>query len=112
MLWPSRGFIHPPLTFQMDEVKVWFRVNEKGRNPIHVRVSPDDDVLDALETALVKAKLLDIAPDKVTVKFRDGEVLAETLIKDELERGHGNNMANCFLLELPQDDGKKTWIFK
>ena len=105
----SRGFIHPPLTFQ---VQVWLRVNEENRQAIYVKVSPGAYVLDAMKTALREEKLDDIAPGLVIVKFRDEEVDTEALIKDELDRGHGNQKANCFLLELPEDNGKKTLIFK
>ena len=91
-------------------------MNEKGRDPVVVEVSPKAFVAEVVGPVLDKVKLSHIPPDKVTVIFGDGEVDFGNIIKDELDLGHGDSKPNHFLLELPEDededDGKKTLIFK
>ena len=66
----SRGFIHPPLMFQVGKVMVWFRVNQSGRRPVMVKMCEDQNVFEALEAATTKTNLdLRIALEWVTVMF-------------------------------------------
>ena len=92
----SRGFIHPPLTF---EVEVWFRVDQQSTYPIKVKVKETNDVYDALREAKHELELKNLG--KVCVKF-NGEIVQRSHSISQYATSEGNP----FLLELPEPEGK------
>ena len=94
----SRGFIHPPLTFQ---VEVWFRVDLPSRKPIPVTVKQDVYVIQALQAATPFINLKNHTLDEVTVKFNDQVIWSGARISQ-----YATSEGNPFLLELPEPEGK------
>jgi len=92
----SYGFIHPPLTFQ---VEVWFRVDQQSTYPIKVKVEETNDVYDALREAKHELELKNLG--KVCVKF-NGEIVQRSHSISQYTTSEGNP----FLLELPQPEGE------
>jgi len=92
----SHGFIHPPLTFQ---VEVWFRVDQQSTYPIKVKVKETNDVYDALREAKHELELKNLG--KVCVKF-NGEIVQ----RDARISQYSTSAGNPLLLELPEPKGK------
>ena len=95
----SCGFIHPPLTFQ---VEVWFRVDQPSSSPnysISVMVDQGANVMQALRLAKQDLELKNLG--KVCVKF-NGEIVQRSHSISQYTTSEGNPL----LLELPEPEGK------
>ena len=97
----SRGFIHPPLTFQKGKVKVWLRVDNSTTNPIMVKVEPDTVVYEALLAAKPKLSLKNHPLDQVTVNFSEQVIPPDAQISQ-----YSTSAGNPLLLELLEPEGK------
>jgi len=97
----SRGFIHPPLTFQKGKVKVWLRVDNSTTNPIMVKVEPDTVVYEALLAAKPELSLKNHPLDQVTVNFSEQAIPPDAQISQ-----YSTSADNPLLLELPEPEGK------
>ena len=95
----SHGFIHPPLTFQ---VEVWFQVDQPSSSPnysISVMVDQGANVMQALRLAKQDLELKNLG--KVCVKF-NGEIVQRSHSISQYTTSEGNPL----LLELPEPEGK------
>ena len=92
----SRGFIHPPLTFQ---VHVWCHF-ESYASPIRVDIHHDAQVFDVVKAA-IEAEEVSTTAGRVVVKFSGNKVKPGDAINQ-----YQTSCGTPLLLELSEPEGK------